>query len=219
MRLDIQNLRLDPALSPLASVLYTRPAIIHAVGANVSWFFQAIMGLTTPSQGSITWNNTVLYKDHQIYQSIWQRSRLGIRYLPSPKQLFRGLSVEQSLKLALPPKIGSNLTALREIYAQLPILAVNRQRQVWQLSGGQQQILAIACCLIGHAPLLLLEDPLAGLSIPLQQQVWQLLFSHVQKKQALVIFSSTQPLYPPSSSDPAAISFQPWSLTDSLQGA
>lgn len=217
MKLDIQNLRLDPAIPPLAPVFCTRPAIIHAVGVNVSWFFQAIMGLIAPSQGSITWNNTVLSQDRQIYQSIWQRSRLGIRYLPSPKQIFRGLSIEQSLKLAIPPKIGSHLDALQEIYAQLPILAANRQRQVWQLSGGQQQILAIACCLIGHAQLLLLEDPLAGLSIPLQQQVWQLLLSHVQKKQALVILSSMQALYPQDSSDFPTISFQQWSLTDPLQ--
>jgi hypothetical protein len=65
MKLDIQNLRLDPAIPPLAPVFCTRPAIIHAVGVNVSLFFQAIMGLIAPSQGSITWNNTLLSQDRQ----------------------------------------------------------------------------------------------------------------------------------------------------------
>lgn len=216
MRLDIQNLQLNAATPLFPSILCTRPAIIQAMGAEVSLFFQAIMGFIHPVQGLINWNNTVLFRDHQVCQTIWQRSRLGIRYLPSPKQLFPGLSVEQSLKLALPPKNDPALNALQVIYDRLPILAANRRRPVWQLSGGQQQILAMACCLMGDTQLLLLEDPLAGLSIPLQQQVWQLLVSYVQEKQGLVIFSSLQPP-PPSLFDAIAIPFYSWFITDPLQ--
>jgi branched-chain amino acid transport system ATP-binding protein len=126
-------------------------------GSGRSTTLKAILGLVSRRTGSVTMNGreTIRMQPHRIM-------RQGIGYCPEERGIFASLSAEENLTLL--PKIGSGGMSLDEIYAMFPNLLERRKSQGTRLSGGEQQMLAMARILRVGARLLLLDEITEGLA-------------------------------------------------------
>jgi branched-chain amino acid transport system ATP-binding protein len=145
------------------SLAMERGELISLVGRNgvgKSTTMRSIMGLTPCRAGSIMWkgNDIARLRPHQI-------ARLGIGYVPEDRRIFSGLTVWENLDVArLPRRAESPYWDEARIFALFPDLERFRDRKGGLLSGGQQQMLAIARTLMGNPELLLLDEPSEGLA-------------------------------------------------------
>jgi branched-chain amino acid transport system ATP-binding protein len=105
--------------------------------------------------------------------------RLGIGLVPEDRRIFPGLSVEENLKLGLLQTPGRTRSdkrqAVDEIYARVPRLAERRRQLGTTLSGGEQQMLAIARVLVGRPRLLLIDEPTEGLAPMIIDEIFALI--------------------------------------------
>jgi branched-chain amino acid transport system ATP-binding protein len=129
-------------------------------GAGRTTTLRAIMGLTDRRSGSIKVHGqeTVHLPTHRI-------ARLGLGYCPEERGIFASLSTEENLRLPPPLKGGrGKIMSEDEIYAMFPNLAERRHSQGTRLSGGEQQMLAVARILRTGADILLLDEISEGLA-------------------------------------------------------
>jgi branched-chain amino acid transport system ATP-binding protein len=126
-------------------------------GAGKSTALRAIMGLGVATGGSISMNGVEL-----IGLFPEKIARQGIAYCPEDRGIFASLSVRENL--LLPPVLMPGGMALDEIYSLFPNLKEREKSHGTQLSGGEQQMLAIARILRTGAKLLLLDEPSEGLA-------------------------------------------------------
>lgn len=136
-------------------------------GAGRTSTLRAILGLTGDRKGSIRVNGreVIGLPTHEVAQ-------LGIGYCPEERGIFASLTCEQNLML--PPKVGEGMAlTLDEIYAMFPNLLERRNSPGGRLSGGEQQMLAIARILRTGASLLLLDEITEGLAPVIVQKLGQ----------------------------------------------
>ena len=128
-------------------------------GAGRTTTLRAIMGLTGARKGSIRVNGTetVSMPTHRI-------AHLGIGYCPEERGIFASLSTEENLMLPPALKGAGAGMSVEEIYEMFPNLAERRHSQGTRLSGGEQQMLAVARILRTGARLLLLDEISEGLA-------------------------------------------------------
>ena len=126
-------------------------------GAGRTSTIKAILGLTGRRSGSVRVDGveTIGMPPNQI-------ARLGVGYCPEERGIFSSLSCEENL--LLPPTIGPNGMSLDEIYEMFPNLKERRHSQGTRLSGGEQQMLAMARILRSGARVLLLDEITEGLA-------------------------------------------------------
>ena len=126
-------------------------------GAGRSTTIKSILGLTGRRTGSVQIDGveTIGMQTNQI-------ARLGLGYCPEERGIFSTLSCEENLML--PPKIGPGGMSLEEIYEMFPNLKERRHSQGTRLSGGEQQMLAMARILRSGARILLLDEITEGLA-------------------------------------------------------
>ena len=126
-------------------------------GTGRSTTMKSILGLTGRRTGSVQIDGveTIGMQTNQI-------ARLGLGYCPEERGIFSSLSCEENLML--PPKIGPGGMSVEEIYEMFPNLKERRHSQGTRLSGGEQQMLAMARILRSGARILLLDEITEGLA-------------------------------------------------------
>ena len=130
-------------------------AVLGRNGVGKTTLLATVMGHTTLHGGSLTFDG------HAIGAlPSYRRARLGIGYVPQEREIFRSLTVEENLLVAERPGRWS----VARVYDFFPSLAARRHHHGNQLSGGEQQMLAIGRALMGNPSLLLLDEPLEGLA-------------------------------------------------------
>ena len=131
-------------------------AVLGRNGVGKTTLLATVMGHTTLHHGSITFCGEPIER-----LRAFQRARRGIGYVPQEREIFPSLNVDENLDVAA--RNGARWTRER-IYQLFPSLALRRRNLGNQLSGGEQQMLAIGRALMGNPSLLLLDEPLEGLA-------------------------------------------------------
>jgi branched-chain amino acid transport system ATP-binding protein len=126
-------------------------------GAGKTTTLRSIMGFTPPRRGSIKFDGADLAK-----MPPYEICRLGIGYVPQDRRIFPTLSVEDNLEV-VERKVEGGWT-VEKIFCTFPILEPLKSRKGRHLSGGEQQILAVARPLMTNPKLLLLDEPSEGLA-------------------------------------------------------
>ena len=149
-------------------------------GMGKSTTVSAIMGLLPCWQGDIQWQGQSV-----VGREPFEMARLGIGLVPEGRQVFPNLTVWENLVATaakpnkknthLPPARATSSWDLDRVFALFPKLAGRRKHFGSQLSGGEQQMLAIARALMTHPTLLILDEATEGLSPLLRQEIWQAL--------------------------------------------
>ena len=130
-------------------------AVLGRNGVGKTTLLSTIMGHTTFHSGKIS------FRDKSVHAlPAYERARLGIGLVPQGRDMFASLTVEENLTVASRPGRWN----LEKIYELFPRLAERRTHKGNQISGGEQQMLAIGRALMGNPTLLLMDEPLEGLA-------------------------------------------------------
>ena len=136
-------------------------SLIGANGAGKTTSLRALTGLVKPSGGEVRFENALLngLAPHDIV-------RLGIALVPEGRRLFPKMTVLENLRMGayLQTRKADVASTLEMIYQHFPILRERGRQRAGSLSGGEQQMLAIARALMNRPKLLLLDEPSMGLS-------------------------------------------------------
>lgn len=149
-------------------------------GAGKTTTLRTILGLLPASSGTITLDGVDITGDpvHKIV-------RRGIGYVPEDRDVFAGLTVEQNLRLAQRPRAESE--RMMRAYELFPDLKHRATQRAGSLSGGQQQMVAIARALLNPNRLLLVDEPTKGLAPVVIRDVLQALETVAQETTILLV--------------------------------
>ena len=158
-------------------------ALLGRNGAGKSTLLKTLIGIAPASNGSIK-----LADGELIGLSSAQSARLGIGYVPQGRGLFAGMSVEQNLELGgLKRQTGNGVHWTRErIYEYFPRIRERLDSPADYLSGGEQQMVAVARALSGDVRVLLLDEPFEGLAPTVVEQLFET-FDRLRKEIAIII--------------------------------
>lgn len=131
--------------------------LIGRNGVGKSTTLKSIMGLVKTPSGSIQLDGKELIK-----MPTYDRVKCGIGYVPQGREIFPQMTVQENINLGLQP-IGGKGTVPEYIYDLFPILPKFAKRKGGDLSGGQQQQLAIARALVAKPKILILDEPTEGI--------------------------------------------------------
>jgi branched-chain amino acid transport system ATP-binding protein len=160
-------------------------ALLGRNGAGKTTTLRSIMGLAPARQGK------VIFLDKEITrQPVYLISRMGIGYVPEDRMIFPDLTVWENLSLGMNRQIKGKYT-IETAYRIFPILEKMKNRPAGMTSGGEQQMLTIARSLMTNPKLLLLDEPLEGLS-PLVIQELSRSIRHLKEKEGLNILLCEQ---------------------------
>ena len=148
----IRNLNLDVAGGEII-------AVIGANGAGKSSLLRTLTGFLEPGHGLVR-----LHGRDLAGLSPRQRVRLGIGLCPEGRRLFPGLTVEETLAVAFRGGRTARRVRIEQMLETFPALSEKRHSRAWTLSGGQQQMLAIARAMMTPPKLMLLDEPTLGLA-------------------------------------------------------
>ncbi|MFB6107587.1 MAG: ABC transporter ATP-binding protein [Haloplanus sp.] len=139
-------------------------AVLGRNGAGKTTTLRSITGLTPPREGTITFDGEDITD-----LSPFKIARRGVGFVPEERRLFDGLTVHENLRMAEIEDVGEYTIA--DAYDLFPKLDELRESEAGDLSGGEQQMLAIARGLLGGTKLLLLDEPTEGLAPQIVEDV------------------------------------------------
>ena len=143
--------------------------LIGRNGVGKTTLLKSLIGLLTPRRGEIVFNGDLVNR-----KPPHQRARSGIGYVPQGREIIPYLTVEENLQLgleALPGGLAQHKKIDELVYELFPVLKQFLDRKGGDLSGGQQQQLAIARALLGKPKLLLLDEPTEGIQPNIVQDI------------------------------------------------
>ena len=143
--------------------------LIGRNGVGKTTLLKSLIGLLRPRRGEIVFNGDCLDR-----QAPYQRARAGLGYVPQGREIIPQLTVEDNLSLgmeALPGGLRGSRSIDPFVYDLFPVLKEFLPRKGGDLSGGQQQQLAIARALLGKPKLLLLDEPTEGIQPNIVQDI------------------------------------------------
>jgi branched-chain amino acid transport system ATP-binding protein len=147
-------------------------AILGANGAGKSTTLKTISGLIQPQRGQILFQGQSIHKKepHQIV-------RLGICQVPEGRDIFMGLTVQENLKMGAFTRNDARAIQddMQRIFQSFPVLKERAKQQAGTLSGGEQQMLAIARGLMSNPKLMLLDEPSLGLAPLMVEEIFRII--------------------------------------------
>jgi urea transport system ATP-binding protein len=151
-------------------------------GVGKTTLMKNVMGLLKPREGSVVMNDRDL-----TGLPANRRARSGLSLVAQGRQIFPKLTVEQNLQVGLEANAGRSRKVPEQVYEYFPILRSFRGRMGGDLSGGQQQQLAIARALVGNPDVLLLDEPTEGVQPNIIQQIGAVLRRLVETGMTVVL--------------------------------
>lgn len=146
-------------------------------GVGKTTFLRNLVGLEKPSAG------TVIMEGNDISSApAYERASRGIGYVPQGRQIFPLLTVEENLSVALEAAHAESQAIPDEVYDTFPVLHQMRSRRGGDLSGGQQQQLAIARALLTQPKLLVLDEPTEGIQPNVITQIGEVITRLTEEK-------------------------------------
>ena len=136
--------------------------VIGRNGVGKTTLIETICGLTTHHAGEI-----IVHGTRVELLPAYQRSRLGVGWVPQEREVFKSLTVDENIRIVGRPGVWTPA----KIYELFPRLAERRRNYGSQLSGGEQQMLAIARSLATNPTVLLLDEPVEGLAPLIVQEL------------------------------------------------
>jgi branched-chain amino acid transport system ATP-binding protein len=161
-------------------------------GVGKSTTLKAIAGLVPPRQGRVLFEGQVV-----SHLAAHRLARLGIAYVPEDRRVFRLLSVIENLRTGLDRRgvtKARKQALLDKVYAYFPVLAERRSQPGGTLSGGEQQMLAIARAMMLEPKIILLDEPTEGLMPRMVSQIRQIIDVLHQEHVAVLLVEQNVPL-------------------------
>jgi branched-chain amino acid transport system ATP-binding protein len=177
------------------SLEVSRGEVVGLLGRNgvgKSTTLKAVAGLVHPSRGEVRFEGRPITRlpGHRV-------ARLGIGYVPEERRIFRLLTVVENLRTGL-DRHGVTATRKKEllekVYAYFPVLAERRSQAGGTLSGGEQQMLAIARAMMLEPKIILLDEPTEGLMPRMVAQIREIIDVLHRQRVAVLLVEQNVPL-------------------------
>lgn len=166
----------------------SRTCIMGRNGVGKTTLLKTIMGLLPISSGNLVINDKDMSKS-----SVEQRPEIGVGYVPQGRHIFPQLTVEENLKISLNCSRQKSKTIPNHIFELFPVLEEMLHRRGGDLSGGQQQQLAIGRALVLNPDILILDEPNEGIQPNIVQLIRDVLLK-LNKEQGMTIILVEQKL-------------------------
>jgi len=166
----------------------SRTCLMGRNGMGKTTLLKCIMGLLPATNGGITFEGIDLLK-----QSAEERARMGIGYVPQGREIFPQLTVEENLRVGLGIRKNGARSIPARIYELFPVLKQMLHRRGGDLSGGQQQQLAIGRALVLELKLLILDEPTEGIQPNIVHEIGDIIL-RLNKEEGLTVLLVEQKL-------------------------
>ena len=166
----------------------SRTCLMGRNGMGKTTLLRCVMGLIPASSGEISYEGRDLRR-----MSAEARAGLGVGYVPQGREIFSQLTVEENLRMGLFAKRERPADALEQVFATFPVLKQMLRRRGGDLSGGQQQQLAIGRALLLQPRILILDEPCEGIQPNIVHEIGDLIL-RLNQEQGLTVLIVEQKL-------------------------
>jgi len=166
----------------------SRMCLMGRNGMGKTTLLKCVMGLQPVKSGAILFEGTDLLKC-----TAEQRAKLGIGYVPQGREIFPQMTVEENLRIGLGVRKGGPKSVPARIYELFPVLKQMLKRRGGDLSGGQQQQLAIGRALVLEPKLLILDEPTEGIQPNIVHEIGDIVL-RLNKEEGLTVLLVEQKL-------------------------
>ena len=157
-------------------------ALLGPNGAGKTTLLRVASGLIRATSGRV-----LLGGNDVTSEAPYKRTRRGLCLIPEGRGIFRSLSVGENLRMQLPAADDRKVGALDDVLAVFPMLRDRRREVAGRLSGGQQQILALARAYVSHPEVILLDEVSMGLAPMVVDEIFQALSNLAQTGVGMVV--------------------------------